>query len=433
LIDFTYSTSEPPLPASPAGLASLFMVLAISGTGRASQIATSIALDPGSPPVAEPSPAPLGVPPRFATGVASSGEWGGELGEDPLPWRFTGRLTTEALGVTGGGVERGRPRVGTLLEANFVPGPAWKSEHFDACLGLQAVGGAFASADAGALQCLSAIESPEDRFQLGVAWAEWRWHEARTRLRIGKQDGNDSFAEVPAAAEFLHSSMTLSPTLLGLPTYPDPGFGLVLEQRVGARHALRFGLFEGDVAYAEPIGSQSLGSFLGGTRSALALLQATTRWDGGRLSLGAWHHTAEFERFDGGSDDGAWGTWLVAEQRLSGSAASATRVDGFLQLGRAPSDVVSIDRHLGCGVACSGALLGGAFDEIGLGLCVGWASDAPGAALAPEAETAVECFVARDLGHGARLQPDLQWIHDPLLAPGAGDAWVLGLRWTLDF
>lgn len=350
----------------------------------------------------------------------------------PLPWTIAGRLTTEAFTTLSGGVRTGSPAVGHLLEFNLVPVPGALGPGLDACLGLQAVGGRFATPDAGALQCLSAIESPEDRFQLGIAWAEWTSEDARTRLKVGKQDGNDSFAEVPVAAEFIHSSMTLSPTLLGLPTYPEPGWGAVAEREVLDGWSLRLGVLEGDAAFGERIGAQSLGDVLGDTRSAMFLLQATTRWETGRLSLGAWHHTAEFGDFQGGSVDGASGTWLVAEQRLAGSDRSASRVDGFLQLGRAPADLLPVDRHLGCGIACSGAPLGGAVDELGLGLCVGWASDAPGADLAPEAETVVECFVAWDLGHGARLQPDLQWIHDPLLAPAAEDTWVLGLRWTLD-
>ncbi|MHC4378048.1 MAG: carbohydrate porin [Planctomycetota bacterium] len=349
-----------------------------------------------------------------------------------LPWTVGGRLTTEAFTTLAGGVRTGSPAVAHLLEFNLVPVPGALGPGLDACLGLQAVGGSFATPDAGALQCLSAIESPEDRFQLGVAWAAWTSADERTRLKIGKQDGNDSFAEVPVAAEFIHSSMTLSPTLLGLPTYPEPGWGLVAEREVLGGLGLRFGLFEGDAAFGERLGAQSLGDLVGDTRSALLLLQATTRWESGRVSLGAWHHTAEFADFQGGSSDGASGTWLVAEQRLSGGERSDSRIDGFLQLGQAPADLTPVDRHFGCGIACSGAPLGGAVDELGLGLCVGWASDAPGAGFEPEAETVVECFVAWDLGHGARLQPDLQWIHDPLLTSGAEDAWVFGLRWTLD-
>lgn len=96
-------------------------------------------------------------------------------------------------------------------------------------------------------------------YELGV---EQKLPGTNWRARVGKIDANTLFATVENGADFLNFSMGYSPTIMQLPTYPDPGWsgsGNILFDN--GHRAFGFGLYETD-------GGGSLALFEGDQRMA---------------------------------------------------------------------------------------------------------------------------------------------------------------------
>jgi porin len=303
-------------------------------------------------------------------------------------------------------------------------------------VGLQAYGGEDPTADVGVVQPLSGIDDPDDRVQLAIFWWEQAWRDGATRLRVGKTDANSLFADVRCALDFVHSSFGNSPTMLGFPTYPESAFGVAARQALGGGASLSAGVFDGAAQEGVRTGQDGPSTFLGEPADLFLIAQADIAWGKdrpGRLALGAWRHTGDFARYDGGADeDGTDGFYAVLEQRLAGArvlgSGEGRALDAFLQLGTADADVSPIDGHVGAGVVASGWLWPARDDVLGLGVSSALLSDEPAAGFDTPAETALELFWALDLVPGVRLQPDLEVVIDPGGDASRDEAWIATLR-----
>lgn len=300
--------------------------------------------------------------------------------------------------------------------------------------GVQWIEGEDGSLEQGVLQPTSSLDA-EERLQLARVWYEQvvGGDEAGgTRVRLGKMDANSLFAASWGGAYFVHSSPGLSPTLLGIPTYPDPAFGVVVAQPVAQRWELRVGLFDGALQRGVRTGLRGPRTWLGSPSDAFAIVEAELAWGSaatpGRVALGGWLHTGDFPRFDGGAEDGTEGLHLVLDQRLR---VAGRPLDAFLQLGSADRDVSLVATHVGAGLVAHDLLLPERRDAAGLAVSVaGLADGPPGAALAHD-ETAVELFYGYDALPWLRLKPVLHWVHDPGGRTDVEDLWILGVRTTV--
>lgn len=363
-------------------------------------------------------------------------------GQDRLAWSRRGYtlsayLTLDASSHMSGGADPGSAAARGLLDASLDidGGKAIGLESSRFVLGLQAFGGDNGSADVGLIQSYSNIDAADDRVQLGRAWYEQGWSDDATRVRIGKMDANGLFASVAGAARFIHPSMALSPTILGIPTYPDSAFGIAVQQQLGGGFDVRLGLFDGAAQAGVRTGIHGPGSVFGAPSDLFYVAESSYSWaesgaHAGRAALGRWQHTGDFDRFDGGSERGTGGFFLVLEQRL-GEDSKGRSTDAFLQLGEADDEVSSIQFHIGLGVTASNFLLPEREDAIGVGLSQVRLSDTTGAGFTAEAETAIETFWSLKLSPGIRAKPDLQYIIDPGGDGSQRDAWIATLRITL--
>ena len=313
------------------------------------------------------------------------------------------------------------------------------------------------SRDAGDIQVASNIESAAHLDTVYEAWFEQRLLGDRVRLKIGKLDANAEFAFVDAAGEFASSSAGVSPTIVGKPTYPDSAFSVNAFARVletdRTSLTLGYGLYDGAAgADGIPTGRRGPSTFLDDDRSDdwFHVAQADLAWDRlgaeggrwwreGRIGVGVWHHTGTFDRFDGGTEDGTTGFYLVAEQRVTAAAAPAAgRPDdgrglfAFAQYGWADDAVSELGQHVGGGLVLRGTFAGR--DEDSAGVYVSWVdlSDEPGAGFAGD-ETAIDASYRIRLTPAIHVQPELQLILDPSGDPAIPDATVLGLRVEVAF
>lgn len=301
-----------------------------------------------------------------------------------------------------------------------------------------ALAGGNGSDDVGDIQTFSNIAVDDDFVYLAELWFEQTLFDGALRCKIGKVDANSEFAHIGAAGEFIHSSAGFSPTIFALPTFPDSAVSAnAFVQPVDDVYA-GVGLYNADDD--GPVsGRRGLTAKFDGV---LAVGEAGVMWgepDGaagaGRLGAGFWHHSGDFERFDGGEEDGTGGLYVVAEQNLwradtgeSGAAAANL----FLQFGLADRDVSPFERHFGVGLELAGLLPGRGSDVSGIYWSYADLSDDPDAGF-PLDEVAWEIFhlfrITRYLG----VKPVLQYIANPSGSREIDDTIVGTLRVELVF
>lgn len=352
-------------------------------------------------------------------------------------------LITDGSVVASGGVHSGGAALRSLLDATVaIDGGrllGWHGARFFADFQVQR--GTNGSTDVGDLQGFSNIDS-DDRSQLALLWYEQDLFDGMLRVKVGKANANTDFAYVEHGLGFINSSFGYSPTILSFPTYPDPAFGAAALVRFGGGLYAGAGVYDGAVQQGFKTGQRGPGTLFGDPPDLFLIGEVGRRWKGeegagpGRIGLGAFRHTGRFARYDGGTEHGTWGVYLVLDQvlwRPADAGESYRGLGGFLQYGWADPDVSPIEHHLGLGVTWTGPLALRPDDAVGLGLTWVSFSDAPGTGRRGSGELAVELFYTLQIAPWLRIKPDLQFIHNPGGLPGVDDALVLSLRTAITF
>jgi porin len=277
-------------------------------------------------------------------------------------------------------------------------------------------------------QVASNIEAG-DTDVLAELWWEQSLRGGALRAKLGKMDVNSEFAYVDNGGEFLNSSMGFSPTIFVLPTFPMPAYGGLVEGRAGAFHA-RLGVYDGAGATGYDTGGNGPSWWSDHAASAFWIGEVGVEWGAaapGRLALGHWHHTADFERFDAGVDDGTEGQYLVLDQHLAGDLAGRD-LGLFAQLGLADADVSEARLHAGAGLVWLSPE-----DGTGGGVGVTSVEFSDAAGFSAARELAVEVFWRAQPFPWLSVKPDLQVITNPGGDASLDDAVALGLRleWIL--
>jgi len=298
-------------------------------------------------------------------------------------------------------------------------------------VGYQHIGGHEGGELVGDLQGFSNIDA-EHRSQI----ARFAWElvlRPGLELRLGKMDANQRFDAVESGTRFLASAAGYSPTLLGFPTFPDPSFGAELLLGGTGPLELGLGVFDGSGALGVRTGERGPGTLFGAPSALVTLVELGARVDpedpvAARVALGGWHHSAELERFDGGTDSGTSGAYGLAETRVWGDAARGLAL--FVQLGWADPALSTFETHLGAGAVWDAPWPERPADHVGLYLSRVGLSDDPDAPFVESHETAIELLYSIAATPWLRLKPDLQYIRHPG-GDGSEDAWVATVRCTL--
>jgi carbohydrate-selective porin OprB len=285
-----------------------------------------------------------------------------------------------------------------------------------------AIVGDYGSGDVGDFQIYSNIDNPKDRLQLAELWWQQMLFGELLRLKVGKFDANSEFAFVDAAGDFINSSAGFSPTIFTMVTYPDPGTGVVAFVDPEGPLYAGVGFFDGAAATGALLGKRGPKTFFRSDSDHFVIGELGGNWDEtarfgpGRVAVGPWYHSADFERFDGSSAGGTGGFFGLFEQRVF--ALEPEREEGtrdvrlFGQYGWADPDVSAANQHASLGVLFTGPFAFRASDTTGA--MVTWVdlSDQDAAGF-PSDETAVELFYRLQLTSFFSLKPDLQIIDDP--------------------
>lgn len=290
--------------------------------------------------------------------------------------------------------------------------------------------------DTGDLQVFSNIDA-DGRTQLAELWYEQTLSDEQLRVTIGKIDVNALFAFVDNGAEFIHSSPGFSPTIVGFPSYPDPAMSASIFYQPDGSVYVGVGLFDGALNEGVRTGSRGPGTFFHEPGDLFIIGETGSRWssaDGleGRIGLGAWHHHGTFARFDGGTEDGTTGFYVVFDQALW-QKEGHPGVSMFAQYGYADDSVSEIGHHAGAGLTARGLFANRSDDLLGLMASLAHLSDEAGAGFTENYELAIELFYKAQINESFSLKPDLQYIIHPGGDAALKDALVATLRGEFTF
>jgi porin len=301
--------------------------------------------------------------------------------------------------------------------------------------------------DAGSFLSPSDMDIGDGRDQIAELWYEQWLFDRVLRVKVGKIEANSEFAFPDSDLAFINTAAWVSPTVQGFATYPDPATGVVLF--VYPTDFLYFGagLFDGATHDGINTGTRGPATFFSDSKSdSWSILgEAGATWKelgflrDGRIGLGGWGHTGDFDRFDGGVEDGTAGFYAVAQSYLWKPDAAAEGEDDargvevLFQYGWADEDIAEATNHFGAGVQWHGPLPGRDADITGAYISYTDLSDEPGAGFDGD-ETTLEFFYQVQVTPFVTVKPDLQWIIDPSGGGGGIDDAVVGtLRVEVSF
>lgn len=309
----------------------------------------------------------------------------------------------------------------------------WNLEGGTIVLGYQVYVGRDASRDVGDLQAFSNIDAHE-RSQIAEFWYEqWLFHK-RARVKIGKVLADSEFAVVENGAEFIHSSMGHSPTLFVMPVYPDAASGINLFTYPHEHLSLGFGLYDGAASRGVHTGVHGPETFRFGDLFLVGELGG--KWTlgashlPGHIGLGGWGHTGTFARFDGHTQRGTGGAYLVFDHTLwRENLRQEDDIRGiamFAQYGYAEATVSEVVDHLSAGFTWTGACSHRDHDVVGLEAT--WARLSHDTNFRGSYELNIELFYKLQLTSWLSIKPDLQYIINPSGGGSIDDALVGTLR-----
>ena len=309
----------------------------------------------------------------------------------------------------------------------------------DVFIDFQNINGASVSEDdVGDFQFVSNIDV-DGRTQIAELWLEKRLFDDQLRIKVGKVEANYEFAYVENGLEFAHSSPGFSPTILNFPSNPDPATSVNIFVYPNNFY-LGAGIYDGSLQEGIPTGSRGPKTLLDDPSDLFVVGETGVQWQNsetdrlpGRLALGVWHHTGDFQQFDNSQESGTEGFYLLLDQSIlerNISENDAHEIKLFLQFGYADGDVSEADLHTGGGIALSGFIPQRNDDE--LGVMASYVHFSSEAEFVDSYELALEAFYKLHINHYLVVKPDLQFIVNPG-GEGLKDALVGLLRIEVAF
>lgn len=294
------------------------------------------------------------------------------------------------------------------------------------------------SQDVGDVQSFSDLSGPRRVTQVAEAYYEQWFLDRTARIKFGKLDAAGDFTSPAAAGDGLHSASAWSPTNYTLPSYPNPAGGVVVGWSPSEDWAFKLGVFDGAGWTGVNTGSRWPKTFLGKPSDLFCIGQAERRWaigdthQAGGVSFGAWHHTGEFERASGGTEDSAQGYFAALDQELDHDDLDGhpTSTLAVLQVGVADGEIAPFELHVGGGVCWKG--IRGLRPDDSLGFYASWLSFGDDPAFTESAETAIELYYRLSVCQDVVVRPDLQYIVNPGGDASVDDATVFSVRLELN-
>jgi porin len=226
------------------------------------------------------------------------------------------------------------------------------------------------------------------------------------RVKGGKIDANTEFAVLATASDFLNSSMGYSPTIMELPTYPNPQLGILA------------------AVTPIPTTQATLGVFRVDGGGSIGIAEIAQTWHlqhgalPGRISAGSWILDKKMTHFDKSPSSGTHGIYGTAEQTLGhwslgDGPGEDRRLSAFLQYGTGRSSDNPYLYHLGGGAVLDSPFRVRRSDAVGLAVSRLHFSDDPMCGYEVKAETMVEGYYRFKVTQHMSLVTDAQSFQNP--------------------
>jgi porin len=295
----------------------------------------------------------------------------------------------------------------------------------------ESISGGNGSAEERILQNYSTIDAPH-RDQINELWYQQTLWANTLAIKLGKIDVREDFDYEPVSAPFLNRGVSFSPTIVDMPTYPDPSTGISGTLDYLFLYA-KAGVYDGSTATGVSTGDRYLGN-LSGARFEIA--EAGVRWGAtptthlAEVAVGGWRQTATFMRFDGSFVNDIEGAYALADLQILGTPG-AGGVAMFANGGFADPHVTVYARHLCVGITSTEP---GGPHANAIGLAGTWVGTSRVAGSPCDTdETACELFVRYQAAGWLTLTPDVQWIRRPGGISDAHDLYLGQIRADIAF
>ena len=360
----------------------------------------------------------------------------GEIDETHGPILLQATYTAEVIGNASGGLRRGTRYLDNfdlVFEADMEALVGWNGAQLH-------VYGLYNNAHSisdlvGDTQAVSNIETGTSALRLYEAWVDQKVGE-HVSVRAGLYDLNSEFDALDAAGLFVSSPHGIGTDFAqsgqnGPSIFPSTSLAARLAVTPAEGWTVRAAVLDG--VPGDPAHPARTTVKLGDGDGALLVGEVEAPLGGGKLLLGHWRYTADFDRNDGtGAGDGNAGSYVRAEVPLVDR--SGRKVDAFVRLGTATGRYNMFDRFASGGFKFSGWVPGRDQDEFGIAVAAAFTSDSWRAATrAGASEVAVEATYRAQLAPWLAVQPNIHYIHRPSADPAIADALVIGLRAEASF
>lgn len=285
----------------------------------------------------------------------------------------------------------------------------------------------------------------DGRTQVAELWYE-QWFGDFLRIKIGKVEANSEFAFADNGVEFLHSSAGFPPTILGFPSYPDPATSVNVFVYPTSWSYIGFGSYDG--ALQNGILTGSRGPSTMGHEDWFWISEGGITWEGGdrgldgRLALGGWYHSGNFDRFETmgrrrttPTQQGTEGWYTILDQTLwrenPATEDDEQGIKMYASYAHADPDVSEVDHNVNLGVIWTGLIPERNDDIVGAGMNYVHFTQSGDTEFVSH-EAAYELFYKLQLTPAIAIKPDIQYIHSPG-GEGLSDACVGTLRIELTF
>ena len=282
----------------------------------------------------------------------------------------------------------------------------------------------------------------DGRTQIAELWYQQLFFEQKLRIKVGKVDSNSEFSVPLNDVSFLNSSYGHSPTILAMPTYPNPAMSINAFIYPTPNFYAGAGIYDGSGAVSVNTGSYGPKHFFTSPGDYFFIGEVGSQWSfaqytlPGRIAVGGWGSNARFGRNDGGTEKGTGGIYLNADQtiwhKLYYNPTDPQGVGIFFQFGQADNELAAVNEYYSTGFTWTGMIPTRIADVTGLGVNYANLSDDPQAGFIHSAESSVELFYGLQFTPYCQIKPDLQYIMNPG-GTTSHDALVATVRLTLAF
>lgn len=360
----------------------------------------------------------------------------GETDETHGPILLQATYTAEVIGNASGGLRRGTRYLDNfdiVFEADMEALVGWSGAQVHV-YGLYNNGRSISDL-VGDTQAVSNIETSTSALRLYEAWVDQKVGE-HVSVRAGLYDLNSEFDALDAAGLFVSSPHGIGTDFAqsgqnGPSIFPSTSLAARLAVTPAEGWTVRAAVLDG--VPGDPAHPARTAVKLGDGDGALLVGEVEAPLGSGKLLLGHWRYTADFERNDGNEAGGGnAGTYVRAEVPLIDR--SGRKVDAFVRLGTATGRYNMFDRFASGGLKFSGWVPGRELDEFGIAVAAAFTSDSWRTATGGGAsEVTVEATYRAQLAPWLAVQPNIHYIHRPSADPAIADALVIGLRAEASF